>query len=502
MSKPQKKIGQDFPCSINYLNPLPPLPFEPKLLKLPKTLSRHYEEVYGSLHTTTPIDIPPLNASLGMQASPLALEPFTDKSKFLDEKDRELLAPYREVVPGTNGIENGSAGPARPLASWLRRSEVMSIADIKQQTKTKPDPAAAMHKQHLSPPRKYAHLSVKDRFLKTVEHTFDVAAKANVSTLKHPTNPNLTVKEILPVFPDFENWANRYRLVMYDGDPIHVEKAKEEGDSFNIPLEEAILKPLKHPTNPRENFIAYYAPNAQSIAKISTKRLLADDDEEDEGEYDYEYVRDFTFKQKPADSEQMIFVEIREEEGAAFYMELGDRMVLTKKRAASRMERRHRDEEEIQKATHYTVSYRPQTKGERRRKKAKLEEVLLRGEAGGDEEEEGLESSPEPEPEPVFERRTKRAERSGDEREKSGDERDKSGDERSDREERGRVVDDDDDFDMDKELDDALAGTGNGDRGRSRDRDESEEVQAEEREDRGKKRRIVDSDDDNDRISD
>ncbi|KAJ3212704.1 RNA polymerase-associated factor [Dinochytrium kinnereticum] len=304
-------------------------------------------------------------------------ETFVNKKDLLDTKDQELLAPYREPVEGTE------IQAARPLASWLRRSEVVPT-DFST-VKSKVDPAARAQKIiQNSPPKKFANLQPRDRIIKTIENTFDVAAKAHVSTLKHPTNPNLTAAEILPVYPDFENWANRYRLVMYDGDPMQNDKSKDEDDdNVNIPLEEAIIKPLKNPKDPDDTFIAYYAPTPESVQKIRTKRLLFDEDDEEvmNASYEYAHVRDFSFKQKAADAENpMIFIEIREDEGAAFYTPLGDRMILTKKRAVSKVSRRGYDEEEWEKATHYNLSFRAFSKAEKRKRRTKLREVLLRRE--------------------------------------------------------------------------------------------------------------------------
>ena len=63
---------------------------------------------------------------------------------------------------------------------------------------------------------------------KAVERTFEVAANFNLTNIRHPTNPNLKAEEMLPVFPDFENWPNRYRLAVYDSDPIRHSSFKDK----------------------------------------------------------------------------------------------------------------------------------------------------------------------------------------------------------------------------------------------------------------------------------
>ncbi|KAI8844157.1 RNA polymerase II-associated [Chytridium lagenaria] len=386
MSKPapsQKRIGQDFPCSISYLNPLPPLPFEPKLLKPNFPPDRHYKDVYGSIHITTPIEIHGKDNNLGMKISPLALgllwkkESFTNKRDLLDPKDKELLAPYKEPVEGEE------VQTAKSVASWLRRSEVVS----NDFAKAKVDPQARLAHKALqkSPPKKYADLRPRDQIIKMVEETFEAAAKANLSTS-------------YLFFPDFENYPNRYSLMVYDADPAHGDKPKiGDQDLFNIPLEEAILKSYKNETT-NEEFMSYYAPTAESINKIQTKRLLFDEDDEDDEEnvpLEYEHVRDFTYKSTKSENEKpFYFIEIREEQGGAFYSSMDTKFSLSKKRAQSKLSRRNYDDQDFSRPTHYRISPRPHTKSETRLRRTKLREILLRkeideAEDDGDDDEEG-----------------------------------------------------------------------------------------------------------------
>ncbi|KAJ3107341.1 hypothetical protein HDU96_007925 [Phlyctochytrium bullatum] len=399
-----KRAGHDFPCSITFQNPLPPLPFPLKLLQPNFPKDRHYKDVYGTIHSTTPIPYVTKDGSALMPSTPLKMglmwrkEPFTSKKDQLDPKDLELLAPYRSRTKEEEAEELRlkQEVTAKPIASWLRRSEVIS-SDI-QLGKSRAEMQNKLHQKltQASPPKKYAHLPVAERFAKTVEATFEVAARAHVSTLRHPTKPKLTATEILPVFPDFENRANRYRLVVYpEGDPVQNEKKQIEDPTIlsSIPLEEAIIKPIRNPNDPTESYIAYYAPTSEAVTKIHERRMAEDEDEDETSAeaLEFQHIRDFTFKQMMRDVEEpMIFIEIRQDEGGAFYTPLGDRMVLKKKRALSRLHYRgNDDEEEWEKATHYNVSFRPFTKSEKRRRREILKEVLLRGEVEMGEEEEG-----------------------------------------------------------------------------------------------------------------
>lgn len=49
-------------------------------------------------------------------------------------------------------------------------------------------------------------VKARDEQIKAIEDTFDAAKRTPV----HPQNPKLTVKEVLPLYPDFELWPNTY----------------------------------------------------------------------------------------------------------------------------------------------------------------------------------------------------------------------------------------------------------------------------------------------------
>jgi RNA polymerase II-associated factor 1 len=57
--------------------------------------------------------------------------------------------------------------------------------------------------------------------IKIIEHSFLAASKVNLLNLRHPTKPNVKAAEIIPVFPDFENWPNVYALSSFDEDPTN-----------------------------------------------------------------------------------------------------------------------------------------------------------------------------------------------------------------------------------------------------------------------------------------
>lgn len=110
--------------------------------------------------------------------------------------------------------------------------------------------------------------------LDQIDKSFEFA-KISGRNLKHPTNPNLKPKEILPIFPDFEYIANQanYFLGIYAEDPLGA-----EGDhNRTIKLEEAILKSKEI----NRLSYGYYVPTAESVNAIQDMRLTGNVDDID-----------------------------------------------------------------------------------------------------------------------------------------------------------------------------------------------------------------------------
>ena len=179
----------------------------------------------------------------------------------LDPEDRALLMNPLDV-------KDSKTSRPRPIVPWLRRTEYISsdskqygrLADNSVETKMgisimKDDKLKTIMSQ-----------TIQDR-IEAIEESFVKAAKVNLATLKHPSDPNLTAMEMVPIFPDFEFWPNEYTLASYDEDPL----VKADDAQHDDKLESSILKPLVNPTD-QSMFLAYYTPTDDTLTKLAEKR--------------------------------------------------------------------------------------------------------------------------------------------------------------------------------------------------------------------------------------
>lgn len=102
--------------------------------------------------------------------------------------------------------------------------------------------------------------------IKAINQTFTAAAKASLSSLKHPTNPDLKPLEIIPIFPDFENWPNQYYLASYPSDPTNRASSAQQAAVPYFPL-------FRY----RENVISIYdiSRTHQKIIRLLWKKLFS-----------------------------------------------------------------------------------------------------------------------------------------------------------------------------------------------------------------------------------
>ncbi|KAJ3220223.1 RNA polymerase-associated factor [Chytriomyces hyalinus] len=404
-----KKVGQDFLCGITYRNALPPLPFEAKLLSRDLNARRRElcQDVLGTpsaentTHITAAVDVAAAHADNGMPVHPLRMgfvfAPPVPSTDPIDPLDAALLVPYAPPQPKKpiqpTSVSTATSGTRN--ASWLRRTEYIA-ADLVQK---KVDVNARIAKKvqdkshDKSPSKKYQNMAPHDEILARIQHTFEAAAKQNVASLKHPTNPKLTATELLPVFPDYEHWPFEYVSVVFDSDPLtSTGNANDEMDERSkMEHEESLLRYQRNPADETDACLSYYAPAPETVETLM-RRKLDDDDEEDQvddanetdaQELDFKLVRDFTYKEKALGPENsMIFLNISDE--VAIYHRLAGRVDLVRKRALAKTYFNRYDDTDFEKPTLYKVSKRSRNKRERRVKLGKMREILpLEHEASG-----------------------------------------------------------------------------------------------------------------------
>ncbi|KAN0043342.1 hypothetical protein ACTA71_010990 [Dictyostelium dimigraforme] len=219
----------EFQCKLKFQNSLPEIPFEPKFLKLSSdfqrftqykttSLERQYKHplltepqlgipidlIDPSVYNTpkSPIQVPPGDEPL--------LKPLSQQD--LEEKNSSTIFKKKSEI--------------RPNVGWLRKTEYLSKSD--ENTFGRPvkristsgeltSSTSSNNKQLLLiQQQQQQQEQLSDSVL--VENTFDICSSDY--QFVHPTNPSLKPVSVLPVFPDFDLWANSFTEVTFDSDPL------------------------------------------------------------------------------------------------------------------------------------------------------------------------------------------------------------------------------------------------------------------------------------------
>eukprot|EP00117_Sycon_ciliatum_P015658 scpid87147/ scgid15415/ RNA polymerase II-associated factor 1 homolog len=309
----------DFVCRVKYGNTLPDVPFDPKFLVYPfeqnryvqykpTTLERgHKHELLTEVDLGVPIDL---------------IDPRTYAA---DSSSTTELHPVDEML-----LEDEVSQPANDKrarqhnkhVSWLRKTEYISSEYNRFQTSSE----SLENKVGYSVKKKLQGEDVyKDRKsqIAAIEKTFTDAQRP---ITKHHSKPNVTAKEILPVFPDFQLWQHPFAQVSFDNDPSPSGKTTtEEVES----MAQAMLRGMVDESG--NQFVAYFLPSTET-----KKRRREEGDDFPTGSlHEYEMQREYNWKIRTKSthaSEEIYFFTMRPGEGV-FYNELATRVRLSKRRA-------------------------------------------------------------------------------------------------------------------------------------------------------------------------
>ncbi|KAI8917858.1 Paf1-domain-containing protein [Powellomyces hirtus] len=377
--KEQKRYGGDWAFRYVYRNELPEYTSEPKLLAYPFPVDRHYryEPGTGSVADKFLFEVCGRNVENGVPCAPLSMGFLADRFYRPDEKlvpqqlspeDEELLAPPFEPEQGAV-----SAVPAaHSNVLFIKQGRINMAGDPRTYGQSSgPSRPKTIDPGHIP------HTAAQK--LALITNTFDTVKHFTVDNLKHPSGRPLKAVEIIPIFPDFSSaWSDPLALSVFDTDPLEKGlnvKQSDPGPDKQIALEEAILKPMKNPHNPHDEFMGYYTPTPDSVAKLAEKRKRQldqpEDETQEEQELEYPLVRDFLYQKSDNNNKQLVW-RVDTRNGGVFYKRVPTRFNFKRRRA----KRQNEAEDTWDRPTLLEVTRRPLDADNLQRRRAILKEDL------------------------------------------------------------------------------------------------------------------------------
>ncbi|KAJ1936646.1 hypothetical protein FBU59_004987, partial [Linderina macrospora] len=337
-------IGKEFLCKVRYQNPLPVVPFPPKLLPIPPTyvdpnsgsysqarLAHYVKYRHTTLEEATSYPMH-IDADLGMPIDPCMLGTFDEDYKPGAQRPQKLDAEDEFLLHLPTSTETPAAVP--------------NAASTNAPNGPPAKPAVRVQEK-----RKFDHS--REGQLQAIEDTFACYAKYAdledgqeklLRDIKHPTNPKLTAVEAIPVFPDEHTWANTYTAFTLDTcpEPQHASKKRRPsldaverqrlGDEARKSI---VFRPRERVNNfgEKEQWVESFLPEDSEMAVKIHERLIAgrQADEQDAGvEYRFEKARDYDLPIRPESHRQDMYM-ITIDDGKAVYVPIKSRAMLKRR---------------------------------------------------------------------------------------------------------------------------------------------------------------------------
>ncbi|PFX27167.1 RNA polymerase II-associated factor 1 homolog [Stylophora pistillata] len=310
----------DFVSRVKYNNNLPDIPFDAKFIAYPFESNRFVDYKPTTLEKNYKHEML-TEVDLGVNIDLIDPDTYAiDHNVSLDHDDEKLLEEEPVNLPDKKRTAHHNKN-----VSWLRRTEYISTEYNRSRTSNE----MVETKVGFNVKKKFQGTDIyKDREsqIAAIESTFDAAQRP---ILRHPTKPGVTPLEVLPVFPDFQMWAQPCAHVIFDTDPTPRGRG---GPAEDEEMSQAMIRGMVDASG--DQFVAYFLPSKETIRKRKRDQEGETEYTEEE-EYEYKMAREYNWNVKNKATkgyEENYFFVFREGEGV-FYDELVTRVHLSKRRA-------------------------------------------------------------------------------------------------------------------------------------------------------------------------
>ncbi|KAJ1667943.1 hypothetical protein IW140_003476 [Coemansia sp. RSA 1813] len=328
-----RNVGKEFLCKVRYKNPLPEVPFPPKLLPIPPTyvdpnagsysqsrLHHYVQYRHTTLEEATPYPII-VDADYGMPIDPCLLGAFDEDrgasllaGAEIDERDRFLLN-----LPSTSNGATAEAGVAAAAAESNVQSDGVATPVSQHSGHGVKQPGVSRTAGGAK--RMFDH-SIEGQ-LRTIEESFACFSKYDnnpdggeqelLRSLRHPTDSKLRAVESYPLFPDEDLWSNIYTAFLMDtcADPEFLVEKREKinADEYkraaDLARDSLVFRPRvrQNHLGEDEQWIECFLPEDEATAHRARSRMLSNAPfnkaSDQDVEYRFEKAREYDMPIRP-----------------------------------------------------------------------------------------------------------------------------------------------------------------------------------------------------------
>lgn len=304
---------------VKYNNTLPDIPFDPKFIVNPLSISRFVDYQNTSLEQNSKHElITPLD--LGVDIDLIFPERYAIPDHPIHDPEDDRLINDDEPFPQStkkSARDKPHSQLHNKVVPWLKKTEYISTeynrygsSNEKTETKVGYNVRKNMKEDEIFLDR--------ESQIKAINQTFEAA---QMPLERHPTKPDVVATKVMPLFPDVEMWKYFFAHVKFDNEPADPTKADQ--------MSQAIIRGA-YDDELQENFVVYFLPTEITMAD----RLL----DQNNGslntgkEYEYKSSREYTWQAKQDQGDDFFFV-FRED--GVYYNRLSMEVTLKKRRNKS-----------------------------------------------------------------------------------------------------------------------------------------------------------------------
>lgn len=338
VSKPTLVTGLFVKVKFN--NTLPDIPFDPKFIVNPLSISRYVDYQNTSLEQNSKHELlTPLD--LGVDIDLVLPERYAIPDHPIhDAEDDRLINDDEPLLQSTKKSPRDKPHSQlhNKVVPWLKKTEYISTeynrygsSNEKTETKVGYNVRKNMKEDEIFLDR--------DSQIKAINQTFEAA---RVPIERHPTKSDVVATKEMPLFPDAEMWKYCFAHVKFDNEPADPSKADQ--------MSQAIIRGA-YDNELEENFVVYFLPTEITMAD----RLLDQNNglEYTDKEYEYRSSREYTWQAKQDPNGDDFFFVFRDD--CVYYNRLSMEVSLKKRRNKSQnatvsilvVKNREMNEEEI-----------------------------------------------------------------------------------------------------------------------------------------------------------
>lgn len=308
---------------IKYNNTLPDLPFDPKFLINPLSLSRYVDYETTSLEQNSKHELLAPN-DLGVDIDLILPERYAIPDRPMhDPEDDKLINDDEPLALSAKKSQRDKPHSQlhNKVVPWLKKTEYISTEYNRYGASSEKTETKVGYNVRKNMINDQVFLD-KESQIKAINETFE-ASQTPIE--KHPTKADVYATNVMPLLPDFDTWKYTFTQVKLDNEPADPSKDNQRS--------QAIIRGAYDPEL-EENFVVYFLPTEITMAD----RLLDQNNglEYTEGkEYEYKSSREYSWSAKQNDNADDYFLVFKDD--AAYYNRLTMEVNLKKRRNKNQM---------------------------------------------------------------------------------------------------------------------------------------------------------------------